>query len=148
MHIKGKIALLVVMVLALLPAAGNAYACSGSGTHSGISFTSDRHEGSRGEFGVLRVTATYLGMSPWALKHELAGSSLANIANATPGKSASGLVDALAAALKTRLDAWVAAGKLSSTREATILTNATTKITAIVNMTWPSHHGDNDQDDD
>jgi hypothetical protein len=145
MHIKAKIALLFVMVLALLPAAGNAYACGGGGSHSsGIAFASDRHEG----FSLFRVSADYLGLTNSQLKHQLkAGKSLADIANATSGKSASGLVDALSAAVKTKLDAKVAAGKLSSTQEATILTNLTPKLTAFVNATWASwwHHYDNDR---
>ena len=56
-----------------------------------------------------------------------------------PGKSASGLVDAISAALKTKLDAWVSAGKLSSTREASILAAATPKIEKLVNLTWTQH---------
>ncbi|HEY2325920.1 MAG TPA: hypothetical protein VGH52_00380 [Gaiellaceae bacterium] len=144
MHLKSKLALLFVMVLALLPTAGSAYACGG-GSHSGIAFSSNRHEGVGLRAGLLGVAANYLGETPRQLKHQLAkGKSLADVANATSGKSASGLVDTLYASLKTKLDAWVSAGKLSSAREAAILSNATTKLTTLVNKHW-SHrdkHGD------
>lgn len=133
MHIKAKLALLFLMVLALLPTATNAYACGGGSHSSSIAFASVRHE----RFSLFRVAANYLGVTPWQLKHQLRqGKSLADVANATSGKSASGLVDVLSAAIKTRLDAKVAAGRLSSTQEATILTNVNTKLTALVNMSW------------
>jgi len=141
MHIKAKLALLFLMVLALLPTATNAYACGGGSHSSGIAFASVRHE----RLGLFRVAADYLGTTPWQLKHQLReGKSLADVADATTGKSASGLVDALSAAIKTKLDAKVTAGRLSSTREATILANADTKLAALVSMTWPwwqrDHH--------
>jgi len=134
-HLRAKLALLFLMVLALLPTATNEYACGGSSHSSGIAFASVRHE----RLGLFRVAANYLGMTPWQLKHQLKqGKSLADVANATTGKSASGLVDALSAAIKTKLDAKVAAGRLSSTREGTILANLNTKLTALVNSTWTS----------
>jgi hypothetical protein len=139
MHLGTKLALLVVMVLAFLPSAGNAYACGGSHT-SGSAYAAEHHVSARG---VLRVAKNYLGLTATQLKMQLhAGKSLADIANATPGTSASGLVDAISAALKTKLDARVKAGTLSSTREATILANATPKIEKLVNLTWTSwwHH--------
>jgi hypothetical protein len=140
MHLRKRFALLFVMVLAFLPAAGNAYACSG-GHSSGTAYAAEHHASAAGVF---YVAKSYLGLSATQLKTQLRdGKSLADIANATPGKSASGLVDAITAALKTKLDAWVSAGKLSSTREASILAAAAPKIEKLVNMTWlhPSSHG-------
>jgi hypothetical protein len=56
----------------------------------------------------LQVAATYLGLSPDALRSDLeSGKTLAQIADATSGKSASGLVDALVAADRTRITAFV-----------------------------------------
>jgi hypothetical protein len=132
MHLRTKVAFVIVMVLAFLPAAGNAYACGGG--HSSTAYAAEHHSPARG---VLYVAKNYLGLSFAQLKTDLRdGKSLADIANATPGKSASGLVDAMTTALKSKLDAWAAKGKLSSTREASILANATTKIDKLVNMTW------------
>lgn len=133
MHIKAKLALLFVMVIALMPTATNAYACGGGGHSSGIAFASVHHE----RFSLVRVAANYPGLTPLELRHQLRqGKSLADIANATPGKSASDLVNVLSAAIKTKLDAKVAAGRLSSTQEATILSNLAPKLTALVNATW------------
>jgi hypothetical protein len=155
MHIRKKFALPVIMVLAFLPAAGNAYACSG-GHSSGTAYAAEHHAGG---VGVFSVAKTYLGLSGDQIKTQLRdGKSLADIANATPGKSANGLVAAITAALTTKLAAAVTAGKISSTQEATILAAAAPKIDTFVNKTWSfeSHHKsdqntkhhDNDNDGD
>jgi hypothetical protein len=53
----------------------------------------------------LAAAATYLGVAPAQLAGELrGGKSLAQIADATPGKSSSGLVSALVSAKRKRLD--------------------------------------------
>ena len=54
----------------------------------------------------IQVAATYLGISLDSLRTQLqAGKTLAQIANATSGKSASGLIDALVADATTRFGA-------------------------------------------
>ena len=56
--------------------------------------------------GTLATAAGYLGLSPAQLRSELrSGKSLAEIANATRGKSKAGLIGALEAAPKERLAA-------------------------------------------
>jgi hypothetical protein len=79
-----------------------------------------------------------------ALQADLAaGQTLAQIANATPGKSSSGLVDAIVAPFKAKLDALVTANKLSAATEATILARVTAGVTAAVNghfHFWRWHH--------
>ena len=56
----------------------------------------------------LSAAATYLGISEDTLRSDLqSGKTLAQIADATSGKSASGLIDALVAAAKTRITALV-----------------------------------------
>jgi len=56
----------------------------------------------------LAAAATYLGISEDALRADLqAGKTLAQVADATSGKSASGLIDALVAADRTRIAALV-----------------------------------------
>src|SRR5207245_9230585 len=59
--------------------------------------------------------ASYLGLSPARLRADLAaGMTLAQIADATPGKSTRGLIDALIASRRARLAAAVASGRLSA----------------------------------
>jgi hypothetical protein len=83
------------------------------------------------------TVTSYLGLQPAQIKSDLAaGKTLAQIANATPGKSASGLVDAIVAPLKAQLDALVAANKLSAATAATILAHVTARVTAAVNGRW------------
>jgi hypothetical protein len=135
MHLRTKITLLAVMVVALLPTAGNAYACDGD-HHSGVAAASYTMEGHHG-YGLLRASAKYLGLTADQLKTKLkAGQSLAQVANATPGKSAAGLVDYLTGLVKAKLDPFVASGKLTSAQEATILARVQSKLTLLVNHTW------------
>lgn len=91
------------------------------------------------EFG---VAASYLGLTKLQLVAQLrTGKTLAAIANATPGKSASGLVDAMVAAEKTKLDAIVTKGKLTQGQETTILAKLHDRFTALVNgQYWGWHH--------
>ena len=71
-----------------------------------------------GRGGDLAAAATYLGVSQSDLQTDLqSGKTLAQIANATTGKSSSGLIAVLVAAAKTRLDAAVAAGTLDQARQ-------------------------------
>jgi hypothetical protein len=66
------------------------------------------HHGKRQRRGKLATAASYLGLSEAQLRSELqAGKSLAEIANATPGKSEAGLIQTLEAADRDRLAAEV-----------------------------------------
>jgi hypothetical protein len=66
-----------------------------------------------------RAAAGYLGVSPTRLREELSsGETLAQIADATSGKSSAGLRDALVSARKERLAHRVARGKLTRARAA------------------------------
>ena len=135
-----------VIVGALVPAgAGAASACDG-GHYNGVAGASYtlrhdfKHHRYGHRFGVLNVAVSYLGLSKDTIRADVKnGQSLADIANATSGKSADGLVAAYAAALKTRLDAWAAKGKISSTQESDILAQAQPKIVAFVNAHWTQH---------
>ncbi len=65
------------------------------------------------------AAGAYLGITPLQLRDELrSGRTLAQIADATPGKSSTGLLDALVSARKERLDHGVAAGKVTQARAA------------------------------
>jgi len=89
----------------------------------------------------LDAAASYIGISEDELRSELAsGKTLAQIA--TPhGKTADGLVDALVAGAKQRLDQAVAAGRLSAADEQTMLDRLRTFLQAFVNGTAPRWHG-------
>src|SRR5688572_33431130 len=64
--------------------------------------------------GLLPAAAAYLGVTPVALRAELrSGRSLAAVATAN-GKSVDGLKTALVTAIKTKVDAAKAAGKLDA----------------------------------
>jgi len=87
-------------------------------------------------FGLFRASATYLGLTGDQLKAKLAaGQSLGQVADATPGKSASGLVSYLTGLVKAKLDAYVANGKLTSAQESAILARVQDKLTTMVNAT-------------
>jgi hypothetical protein len=88
--------------------------------------------------GLLQTAATFLGMSVSDLQSDLkSGKSLADEAKAK-GKSVDDLVTALLAPTKKNLDQAVSDGKLTSAQETTILNNATTALTNLVNRTKPT----------
>lgn len=81
----------------------------------------------------LSGVATFLGISQSDLQTALkGGQTLAQVAQAH-GKSASDLQTYLVNQLKTRLDAAVTAGRLTSQQETTQLTQATTPIQQMIN---------------
>jgi hypothetical protein len=77
------------------------------------------------------AAAGYLGLTTTQLRDELrSGRSLAQIAAATGGKSASGLVEALVSARAAQLSAKVKAGKLSPATERARLARLRRRLTA------------------
>jgi hypothetical protein len=84
----------------------------------------------------------YLGIKPRALRQELrSGRTLGQIADATPGRSAAGLIEALVAARTARLQAAVAAGKLTPAQESRRLAHLRRRVTAAVNASRPVGRG-------
>ena len=84
-------------------------------------------------FGGLDAAASYLGLTDAQLDNELeSGKSLAQIAK-DHGKSVDGLVNALVDAAKTKLDAAVAAGRLTKDQETKALNGLKDRITNLVN---------------
>jgi hypothetical protein len=80
------------------------------------------------------VAARYLGLKPAELASQLrSGRTLAQIANATSGKSAAGLIDAIVAARKSTLDSRVAAGSLTQAQANVRMARLRTRVTAAVN---------------
>ena len=85
--------------------------------------------------GLLPAAAAYLAVTPAALRTELrSGKSLAQVTTAR-GKSVDGLEAALVAAIKTRVDAARAAGKLDAARAARLLQRAPQLVERLVNAT-------------
>src|SRR4029077_9526669 len=82
------------------------------------------------------VAASYLGMTAAQLQSELrSGKTLGQLADATPGKSKAGLVDALVASRKAKLAARVKAGKSKQAREERLLMNLEKRLKLAVTRT-------------
>ena len=80
------------------------------------------------------AAAKYLGLSQQQLFTELrSGKTLAQIANSTSGKSASGLIDAIVTAQKSALDAAVKSGRITQAMANQIEANLKSRVTDMVN---------------
>ena len=87
------------------------------------------------------AAVTYLGLSPAALRAALLrGETLAEVARAH-GRSAAGLVAALVAAYKTRLDGAVASGFLTPAQARAIESRLRERATAVVDGAGPQGLG-------
>jgi hypothetical protein len=90
----------------------------------------------------LGAAATYLGLTAPQLAEQLrSGKTLAQIAGATDGKSVDGLVDALVAAGKQRLESAVSAGRLTREQADRIEAELKERVTARVDGTAPRRPG-------
>lgn len=79
----------------------------------------------------LRPAARYLGVDLRRLRSEMRrGQTLAQIADATPGRSANGLVDALVAARQAALDRLVKSGQVKQQRELVLVATYRARLTA------------------
>jgi hypothetical protein len=88
-----------------------------------------------GFIGRLESAAGYIGITEAQLRTELeGGKSLAQVAKAH-GKSVDGLIDALVAAAKGKLDDAVSAGRLTKAQETEMLSVLKDRITSAVNNT-------------
>ncbi len=82
------------------------------------------------------VALSYLGIGRKALTSELrSGHSLAQVADATPGKSAKGLQEALLAAVSQRLQARLSSGAITKSTEERRLATAQRRIAAVLQRT-------------
>jgi len=103
--------------------------------HGGRGFGGFGHFGLVGD---LSAAATYLGVTTDQLQTDLqGGKTLAQVATAQ-GKTTDGLVGALVAAAKAKLDAAVTAGRLTAAQESTIVASLQQRITDLVNGTRPA----------
>ena len=102
----------------------------GFGPHGGPGFGFGFHDN-------LDAAAAYLGLTQAELRTQLEnGKSLADVAKAQ-NKSVPGLVDALTAGAKTKLDAAVKAGKLTRSQADEMLTELKSHLTDFVNGDGP-----------
>jgi hypothetical protein len=90
--------------------------------------------------GLLKVASEYLGVSPATLLAERAGGhSLAQIAAATPGKSAQGLKEALVKAITKRLKDAVSSGRTGTDTEQRIHSAVEKRVEAMLQRTPAAH---------
>jgi len=118
------VAVIAGVIVAIVTATGHSHApvnSAGAGSGRG---------GSRGD---LAVAASYLRLTRAQLRRERrSGRSLARIADATSGRSAAGLVEALVSARKASLAAAVGTGSLSRAIENMRLSTLRRRVTAEV----------------
>jgi hypothetical protein len=127
----------IAVAAASLAGAGAAVAESGQ-THSNTLSHGLRSGGPAGAHDDLSVAATYLGVSESELQTKLrSGKTMTAVANATDGKSASGLIDALVAAAQKHIAADVTSGRLTQTQADEVLSGLKQHVTARVNSTGP-----------
>ena len=92
--------------------------------------------------GGLEAAATYLGVDEQTLFSELgSGKTLAQIAEATSGKSEEGLVAAMVRAQQKQLDAAVESGSLTQAQADEIAAGLETRVTAMVEGTFGGGRG-------
>ncbi len=128
---------MIAVAAASLAGAGAAVAES-SHTHSNTLSHGLRAGGPDGMHDDLSIAATYLGFTESELRTKLrSGKTMAAVANATDGKSADGLVDALVDAAKKNIAADVSSGRLTQSQADGILSTLQQHITARVNSTGP-----------
>ena len=90
----------------------------------------------------IAAAAAYLGITQDALVTQLqSGKTLAQVANATSGKSAAGLIDAMVAAEQAEIAAAVKAGQLTQAQADQMTANLKAHETAEVNGTFHGHGG-------
>jgi hypothetical protein len=111
------------------PPSGNGYGRAFGGGRFG-----DRGFGLGRPGGSFTAASSYLGISAAQLFTDIrSGKTLAQIANSTSGKSASGLIAAMVAAQKSQLDAAVKSGRITQAMADQIEANLKARVTQMVN---------------
>ena len=89
---------------------------------------------------LLAVALSYLGLERRALRNQLrSGMTLAQVADATPGRSAAGLREAILAAIRQRLDGRVAAHALTAAVAKHRLSHLEDRLDALLNRPHAGH---------
>jgi hypothetical protein len=128
----------VIAVAAASLAGAGAAVAESSHAHSNTLPHGIRAEGPGGRHDDLSAAATYLGLTESELRAKLqGGKTLAEVANATDGRSADGLIDALVDAAKRNIAAEVSSGRLTQSRADAILSSLKEHVTARVNSAGP-----------
>ena len=83
-------------------------------------------------------SAGYLGLDVKTLRDELPGKSLAEVANATAGKSRDGLVTALVADVNTAVDQALSGGRITQEQADKAKAAAPDHVAKFVDHTWPA----------
>jgi len=110
-----------------------------AGMPAGNGFPGAQRGGPRGGFGGgldFNAAAQAIGITPQQLRTELAGKSLAQVAQAH-GKSGSDVATALKNAANTRIDQAVTNGRLTADQANTQKTNVDQRIDQLVNQVMP-----------
>jgi hypothetical protein len=135
---KSRKSQVVIAVAAASLAGAGAAVAESSHTHSNTLSHGLRTGGPGGTQDDLSIAASYLGLTESELQTTLrSGETMAQVANATDGKSADGLIDALVAAAKNHIAADVSSGRLTQSQADGILSGLKQHITARVNSTGP-----------
>lgn len=126
-------------ILAGLAAADGSTGTSTPRNSARMRHTRHAHARTRdGRTSALAVAARYLGVSRARLDDELAARrTLAQIADATSGRSAAGLTEAIYDAQAAWIDAVAAGGKLSGTARARRLSRLHRRVVALVDRAHP-----------
>ena len=120
------------------PAQGQQLGAPPSRNGSGGGFGDGRFDGRglgfAGVVGSFNAAMKYLGLTQQELFTQLqSGKTLAQIANATSGKSASGLIDAMVTAQRNAIDAAVKSGRITRAMATQIEANIASRVTDMVN---------------
>ena len=87
---------------------------------------------------LLGESATYLGLAPKDLLAKLPGTSLGNIADATPNKSKAGLVTTLSTAANADITKALSDKKITDAQAKTLRDGLAAEINTFVDRTWPT----------
>jgi hypothetical protein len=113
-----------------------------AGMPAGNGFPGAQRGGPHGGFGGgldSNAAAQAIGITPQQLRTELAGKSLAQVAQAH-GKSGSDVATALKNAANTRVDQAVTSGRLTADQANTQKANVDQRIDQLVNQVMPTRH--------
>lgn len=84
-----------------------------------------------------KLAADYLGLPKDQLRHQLAsGKTLGQIADATPGKSRAGLIDAVVAGATAQVDKLVAEGKITAAQADKFKAKLPERVSKLVDHTF------------